>query len=77
MRIEYVEWRDARGVTQEWTDIRSLAKSDACKCYSVGRILKDTKKELILCPHWGDDPAFGCGEMVILKSSIIKRKKLG
>ena len=75
-RIEYVEGRDARGVTQEWTDIKILKKMDSCICYSVGRLIRENKREIVLLPHWGDDPPFGCGEMVIPISNIEKRKRL-
>jgi len=49
---------------------------DSCICYSVGRLIRENKREIVLLPHWGDDPPFGCGEMVIPISNIEKRKRL-
>jgi hypothetical protein len=74
--ILYVEWEDARGVHQEWTDLEELKAQDTCRCHSVGRLLRENKKEIVLVPHWYDDPASGCGEMAIPKGAIKKRKKL-
>jgi len=74
--IWYIEWEDTRGVTQEWSDLKELKKVDTCICHSVGRLLRETKRKIILLPHWMDDPANGCGEMAIPKSAIRKRRKL-
>jgi len=74
--IYYVEWEDARGVHQEWTDLEVLASMDTCMCYSVGKLIREDKQQIVLVPHWGNDPQNGCGEMIIPKSAIRKKRKL-
>ena len=69
-QIVLVKWEDTRGVTQEWTDFRLLAKADPCICYSVGLVLKENKRRIVVVPHWGNDPCSGCGEMAIPASAV-------
>ena len=69
-RLVYIEWLDARGVSTEWIDLDELAKAEVCVCISVGILLADRPEEVIVLPHFGTDPANGCGEMVIPRSQV-------
>ena len=71
-RLVYVEWNDARGITQDWTDVDDLAEGDTCICISIGILLVDTPGHIIILPHFGTDPPNGCGEMVIPRPQVLR-----
>jgi len=76
MKLVYIEWIDAHGVEPnwEWMD-ELLAKVDyVCVTKSVGWLIKENKKQVVVLPHWieanKDTRAQGCGEMTIPKANI-------
>lgn len=69
-RLVYVEWEDARGVTQEWTDVEELEKCETCTCISIGLLLVNDNKRVVVLPHLGLDPVNGCGEMTIPRGQV-------
>jgi len=79
--LVYVEWEDAFGVTQEWTDISELEKKKTCICASVGYLIEgiEQKGHIIVVPHLSadlDNSSIGCGEMIIPKTQIRVMRKL-
>lgn len=75
MDLIYVEWIDARGVGGDWQELVDM-KSVYCVCKSVGWLIKEDDDMIHICPHLGDEPEQGCGDMVIPKISVKKRVKL-
>jgi hypothetical protein len=75
--MEYVEWLDhcSLGPTRTWQDLSDAVELTPVKMYSVGWVIKETKKYIIVVPtHNSSDHCYG--EMLILKGCIVRRKIL-
>lgn len=72
MKLEFILWRDARGVGSEWFDIEETEPCIAI-CKSVGWVGKETKEFIQVIPHVTDRTPTGCGDMTIPKQAIVKR----
>jgi hypothetical protein len=73
-RIE-VEWSDSQVIGGSWEPIRSLLKRrESVRCYSVGYVLADDKRGLILAASINDANATGI--TIIPASQVTKRKRL-
>lgn len=75
MKLVYLEWLDSRGVSASWSHLEDLA-SECCVLKSVGWVLTENKDLIHIVPHLGDDPAQGCGDMVIPKRCVLKKINL-
>lgn len=78
-RLEIVEWEDATGVTSEWEWVSELNGQKVGFARSVGIVLEESKKELVLASNWIDEmdgDAQVCGIMVIPKGTIVRREGL-
>lgn len=75
MDLYYVEWLDSRGVGTSWRHLEDM-ESETCVLRSVGWLMKNTKDLIHIVPHFGDDPAQGCGDMVIPKRCVLKKIKI-
>lgn len=69
-------WEDARGVTQEWTDTDVIGGGETCMVFSVGLLLKLTKRRVVILPHFGPSGDSGCGDMVIPRSQVRLLRRL-
>jgi hypothetical protein len=73
--LYHIEWLDARGCNAEWVHMEDLHSSLAT-VHSVGWVHKETDEYIHLVSHFGADPDQGCGDMVIPKSCIVKKRRL-
>lgn len=77
--IEYIEWQDSGLMINKWQFIDALDNQESHSMLSVGFVLKETKKEVLLVPNLGGidtDAEQFAGGIVIPKSCITKRNKL-
>ena len=70
-KIVYVEWEDSASA-QGWMKAKDAKKYKVAQCMSVGFVLRDTKKKLLLCTSLWPDNSDACQLMCIPKSSITK-----
>ena len=75
-KLLYIEWTDSRGCHSSWQHVEAIADDEPCKLRSVGWVVNETSKYIHLAPHIGDDPEQVCGDMVIPKFAITKRRVL-
>ncbi len=78
--IEVVVWTDAYGCSTEWTLPETLVPSE-CLVESVGRVIHETDKHIVIAPHTQPETSANveesvCGEMTIPKVCIVSRQKL-
>lgn len=73
-KLLYIEWTDSRGCHASWQHVEAIADDEPCKLRSVGWVIKDTRDHIHLAPHIGDDPEQVCGDMIIPKLAITKRR---
>ena len=84
MKIVLVEWIDANGgVVTGWRDLSDLTRREGALAVSMGRVIKETAKELVILPHWipegktlDSEVHQGDGEIAIQKNWIKKIHKL-
>lgn len=50
-KIVKVEWEDSRQPQGNWQQISYLEDTEVCKCTSVGYLVYDDKKVIILAPN--------------------------
>lgn len=81
--LVYVEWFDHfSSDNMDWTNITKIEEEemDPVLCRSVGWIVKENKRILRLCSHFDGDPGndaeAGFAVMNIIKSAIVKRRKI-
>jgi hypothetical protein len=76
LKLELIEWDDhSSGSTNNWEPLAKMSNPARIpRAKSVGWNVYEDKKIVILCPHLCEND--GCGEMLILKSAITKRRKL-
>ncbi len=76
-KLVVIKWIDSRGANARWqylTDKEDLP----VVCFSVGWIIKETKKYKTITPHLSDeqDSRQGCGDMTIPTNAIESISKL-
>ena len=49
-----VEWVDSRQPTSSWAFLKDAAEMPACKCCSVGFLIRDDAKVKVLAPNVAD-----------------------
>jgi hypothetical protein len=76
--LEIIEWQDhVSGSTNQWVPLDNLRRDARLEdIQSVGWVTYENKEMVVIVPHLCERDKTGCGEMVILKSAILKRKKL-
>lgn len=78
-KLVYIEWEDSCGSNGRWTEIEDM-KPDQPKHKSIGWILQETKRWIVIVPHissYLEHPKVaytGQGQMTIPKSAILKKK---
>ena len=52
--IIYVEWADSSHLDKAgWTSAEEWLKyAEECHCYSVGKVIFEDEKTIVLAPHW-------------------------
>jgi|TARA_R110002020_G_scaffold194964_1_gene395884 hypothetical protein len=70
MKIVRVDWLDAMSDDNTWQDLKELKKQTLKSVYSVGWILAEDKKNIILISSFDEDAQSGGGGTVIPKSCI-------
>lgn len=84
MKLALIEWIDANGgVRTGWRELSDLTRREGALAVSMGRIIKETGKEIILLPHWlpegktmDGEVHQGDGEIAIQKNWIKKIHRL-
>lgn len=78
-KIVKIEWEDSRQPQGNWQQISYLEDTEPCKCTSVGYLVYDDKKVLILAPNIadlsGEDPQVA-GTIRIPAKCVISRKTI-
>ena len=72
-----VEWLDAHTV-DPWTAFEELADADTMACQTVGWLLKDTEKSVIVVPHrtTQEGSPFGSGAIEIPRGCVTRVYRL-
>lgn len=79
--LEKVEWLDCSGGTSDWISLDDIKKRVPVLIHSIGYIVKETDRFIIIVPHIACDPEenyspSACGELIIPLVNITKRFKL-
>ncbi len=75
--LVFVEWEDSYGCSSRWQDIDPEATPGVLLCRSVGWIVSQTKKCIVLVPHLADgETKQGCGDMTIPTACIVRMTPL-
>lgn len=70
--ITVVEWRDSCGLAGgPWHDPEHAKEMTASVCRSIGWIIRECKREVVMVSH-ATEHRVG-GEMLIIKSTIVRR----
>lgn len=73
---ERITWYDHCSYNNsQWRDLPTQQELEPMEIYSFGFVIKETKKFLIIVPHFSSS-GNSFGEMLILKSCIKERKKV-
>ena len=76
MKLVYIEWIDAHGVSANWEWLKDLRNHAASSCHakSVGFVIAENKDNIVLLPHLIEETTStrgqGCGDMTIPKGCI-------
>ena len=72
-----VEWIDSAQPIATWLFLDNLPRMEVIECVSVGWLVAETDKVLMLAPNLGgidsEDSAQGCGFIRIPKSAVTRR----
>lgn len=73
--IVYLLWKDHGSFnTVGWKDVEDVQDQlDPFLIESVGYRVRETDEFIVIVPHLSTANGSGCGEMLILKSCILKR----
>lgn len=78
--LEYIEWEDSYGCSSRWSEIDDAADPGIMICRSVGWVVRESKKLIVIVPHLanldGEENEQGCGDMTIPTASILRRVAL-
>lgn len=73
--ILWIEWSDSRLVARGWTPIeKALAQRGTVKCYSVGIVIANDKKGVVLAATTNEGDV--AGVTIIPRHAILRVKKL-
>lgn len=79
MKLQLIEWVDSVGCASRWTTIQDPFPEIALsRCRSVGWIVHENAKAIVIVPHLADmgDSTQGQGDLTIPKCAITRRKTL-
>ena len=76
MTLELIEWIDSHGCSSEWQDRADAAEQPPVTVRSVGWIISEGDKAVIVAPHIMARTGHVCGTMTIPKAAITSRKPL-
>ena len=77
MKLLFVEWHDHHSfTTNEWRDFEDFEDETPLVVESAGWLVRENKTHLIIAAHHALRAGKVCGEMMILKSAITRRKTL-
>jgi hypothetical protein len=78
-KLFYIEWLDSYDNGQSWELIRNLQTPTEMVCASVGWVIKESRKYVIVAPHISDitnkkslGTVTGC--LTIPKAAIVKKE---
>ncbi len=71
-KVVYIQWEDSRIITCGWQHREFAKELEIYPCHSVGIIIGETKRHIILAPNWYEDKT--SQEIAIPKSCITKMK---
>lgn len=76
MKIEYIKWLDARGVSTGWEHKEEITM-DLSEVVSVGYVIEETEQKIVVAPNMDttDSPQVA-GVMAIPKVNILERYEL-
>jgi hypothetical protein len=76
-KLVQVEWEDAFGCASSWESIKET-KADPMMAISVGWVMRESERGLLLVPHRAMLPEEedGCGDMVIPRAAILHIREL-
>jgi len=75
--FEYIDWLDHSGYEDTcWKELEENQKLKPFEISSVGWIIKETDKYLILSPHCSFESGKQSGSVCIIKGNITFRKKI-
>ncbi len=76
----YVEWQDTYGCSATWQEINPAGETEMMLCHSVGWIIKQTKKCVVIVPHLSQNTNLarpqGCGDITIPTAAIVRMTPL-
>ena len=75
--VVFIEWVDSSHTDAGWvaSDVWTQ-KAEPLKCFSVGQIVYEDKKSIVLVGSWDDGANFVQGGMRIPTVAIVKRTRL-
>ena len=82
MKLVYIEWRDAHGVSANWEWLKDLKATSPVTCLvrSVGFVIGEDRHNIVLLPHLIEETKHtrgqGCGDMTIPKGCIVRMRIL-
>tara|TARA_R110000803_G_scaffold78075_3_gene143116 strand:- start:2948 stop:3337 length:390 start_codon:yes stop_codon:yes gene_type:complete len=76
-----IEWVDSYSINEGWELIKDIEEPELVVCHSVGYVLKENNKNIMIVPHISDTDnieSLGAyrGALVIPKVSILNKKEL-
>jgi hypothetical protein len=76
-----IEWVDSYSITEGWELVKDIEEPDLVVCHSVGYVLKENDKNIMIVPHISDTDnleSLGAyrGALVIPKVSVLSKKEL-
>ncbi len=75
-----IEWEDSYGCSSRWEDIATEREPQALLCRSLGWVMRQSKRFIVLIPHLAKNDDLeahqGCGDMVIPLAAIVRVERL-
>lgn len=73
-KLELVEWVDSTSPGNIWTDHEMATANAVAVCYTVGFVVKETRREITLAGSYSQNQSGGV--MTIPKAAIQRRARL-
>jgi len=72
----FIEWEDSYGCSSTWQDIDPNGRPQVMTCHSVGWVIRQTKRCVVIVPHMSANTDVaeqqGCGDMTIPTACILR-----
>ena len=79
-KLVAIVWEDSYGCSANWQPTKDLDQHDPVTNYSVGWVLSENDRAIVLAPHITEGTAHceeqACGDMIIAKSAILRRVEI-